>query len=570
MNHRPSSTAPLRGTPPMVHRRRGGSIVLLMALTVACLAPFAGKAFHMDDTLFLWVARHLQSHPLDFYGFSANWSGVEEPLSTVTRNPPLASYYIAWIARWVGWSEVALHLAFLLPALAAVAGTYVLARQLCERPLLAALAGLLTPVFLLCSTSVMADTMMLAWWVWAAAWWIGGLRGGNGRALLAGACAIIPCALTKYYGAALIPLLGAYALARQRRLGGWVGYLVIPLVALAGYDLVTHALYGRGLLGDAASFAASFAVTTRPPAVQGWFSDGCVALAFAGGCLATVGCYAPMVWSGRALMGGLLIGGLGLCALAAGGVIGPHLVRDAAAWRAGLVAQFGGLVLLGAHLACVAVADLWSRRDAEALLLCLWILGTLWFAAYCNWTITGRSFLVLAPAAGILVMRRLEWSAASSPVRGAWRLAWPLVPAAALALHVTWADYRLAEAGRQAAAAVVRHYGGAPGTLWFRGHWGFQYYMEAGGGRAVDIRRSRLAPGDYVVIPFNAHGRVLPLRPGQSADIVERVQRPVSRWVSTMQFTIGAAFYSDIWGPVPFAIGRVLPEQYDVLRVRGP
>ena len=48
----------------------------------------------------------------------------------------------------LGWSERALHLAFLLPAVAAVLGAYALARELCSRPFLAALIVALSPVFL--------------------------------------------------------------------------------------------------------------------------------------------------------------------------------------------------------------------------------------------------------------------------------------------------------------------------------------------------------------------------------------------------------------------------------------
>src|SRR5207244_2873434 len=134
---------------------------------IGCLAPFANKAFHMDDPLFLWTARQVKQDPADFFGFRVNWYGSEMPMAEVTKNPPLASYYLALAAVLFGWSEVALHLAMLLPALAVALGTYYLAKDLGTRPLLSALAGILTPVFLVSSTNVMCDTLMLAFWVWA-------------------------------------------------------------------------------------------------------------------------------------------------------------------------------------------------------------------------------------------------------------------------------------------------------------------------------------------------------------------------------------------------------------------
>jgi 4-amino-4-deoxy-L-arabinose transferase-like glycosyltransferase len=154
-------------------------ILVVVIITIVCLAPFVAKAFHIDDTLFLWAAKHIQTHPVDFYGFTANWYGTEMPMYSIQQNPPLVSYYIAIVALLFGWNEVVLHLAFLIPGVGLSLGTYYLARQLCQRPHLAALmAVLLTPVFLVLvsSTNVMCDVMMVAFYVWAVVLWLRGLH----------------------------------------------------------------------------------------------------------------------------------------------------------------------------------------------------------------------------------------------------------------------------------------------------------------------------------------------------------------------------------------------------------
>ena len=46
------------GTPA---RRRAP--LLLAGATVLTLVPFANKAFHIDDPLFLWAARQIRSRP---------------------------------------------------------------------------------------------------------------------------------------------------------------------------------------------------------------------------------------------------------------------------------------------------------------------------------------------------------------------------------------------------------------------------------------------------------------------------------------------------------------------------
>src|SRR5436305_7595206 len=118
---------------------------------LGCLVPFVGKAFHMDAPLFLYAARHIQEHPADFYGFTVNWYGTDMPMSEVMQNPPLAAYHTAIVARLFGWTEPVLHIAFLLPAVLAIWGTYRLAGIFSQRPGIATFAVLLTPAFLVCS-----------------------------------------------------------------------------------------------------------------------------------------------------------------------------------------------------------------------------------------------------------------------------------------------------------------------------------------------------------------------------------------------------------------------------------
>jgi len=132
----------------------------LIALFFLSLVPYLNKAFHIDDTIFLWTAKHIQTDPIHFYNFMVNWDGTEMPMWTRNQNPPLVSYYIAATSYLMGWSESALHFALLAPALAVVAGTYFLAKGLCSKPFLATVSGLMTPVFLVSSTTIMSDVLI--------------------------------------------------------------------------------------------------------------------------------------------------------------------------------------------------------------------------------------------------------------------------------------------------------------------------------------------------------------------------------------------------------------------------
>src|SRR5437763_6559851 len=97
-------------------------------------------------------------------------------MTKAPENPPLTSYYIALLGTIAGWSESALHLGFLLPALAAVWGIYSLARNHCHHPWVAALIAIVTPVFLISATTVMSDVMLLAFWTWSLVFFERGLQ----------------------------------------------------------------------------------------------------------------------------------------------------------------------------------------------------------------------------------------------------------------------------------------------------------------------------------------------------------------------------------------------------------
>ena len=129
------------------------------------------------------MAQQISTHPADPYAFAVNWYTTTEPMFSIMQNPPLSSYYMALMASLFGWSEPAMHGAFVVPAVAAVLGTFFLARRLSGSPLLAAVLLLFTPVFLVSATGVMCDVWLLAFWVWSIECWMRALERNSGRLL---------------------------------------------------------------------------------------------------------------------------------------------------------------------------------------------------------------------------------------------------------------------------------------------------------------------------------------------------------------------------------------------------
>src|ERR1700683_1500852 len=60
------------GTAVFQWARRHPFLVLTVAC-VACLGPFANKAYHIDDPLFLKAAQHIREEPANFYNFPVIW-----------------------------------------------------------------------------------------------------------------------------------------------------------------------------------------------------------------------------------------------------------------------------------------------------------------------------------------------------------------------------------------------------------------------------------------------------------------------------------------------------------------
>jgi 4-amino-4-deoxy-L-arabinose transferase-like glycosyltransferase len=551
---------------PGLHGRRETTlhIIILAVITVACLLPFINKAYHIDDTLFVWIARNILDKPFDFYGFSVHWGDNMVPMSEVTKNPPIASYYTALAALVAGFGERALHVAFFLPAIGFTTGVYVLARRFTSMPFQAALAAAFTPVFFVSATTVMSDVMMLAFWCWAVVFWLRGSERDEPLMMLFASVLIALSALTKYFGVSLIPLLAVYSLLKGYSIRRWAPWMAVPIAILAGYQWVTHEMYGKGLFLDAVYHVG----LVQTIFIRSYLNKASIGLSFVGGCVITALFYAPLLWSRRTLVmwtAGTIVVGFVLVRfnlleeffLPSWGVKGVLTM-----W---VSVQFVIFVVAGINLLAISLADLLRRRDAQSVFLFLWIIGTFFFAGFVNWTNNGRSILPMVPVAGILLMRSIEDRYGPSDGTGGWRVLLPLVPALVLSFMVAKADYALANSARTAAAYINEEYA-AKGRLWFQGHWGFQYYMEEAGAEPIDWYKTPLKIGDLIVVPTN--NTSIRQMPGSQVLLIEEKWFDASEWATTMNSEVGASFYDSLLGPLPYAIGPAKRERYQIYLIR--
>ena len=152
----------------------------------------------------------------------------------------------------------------------------------------------------------------------------------------------------------------------------------------------------------------------------------------------------------------------------------------------------------------------------------------------------------------------------SSP-RPSMRIACALAISGLVSFCVARADEALANSARNAASSIHDKFHGDSGFLWFQGHWGFQYYMEKVGAEAIDFKRSRIIPGDMVVVPTN-NCYFYPMYWDRFRKL-PTIEAASSSWLTTVHGSLSAGFYSDGYGSLPFAAGPVPVEKYYVMTV---
>ena len=542
------------------------SYLLLLAATLLCLLPFSGRAFSTDDPLFIWTAQHIIQQPLNPYGFEVNWNKSAAAMSDVTQNPPLAAYYMAGAAKLIGWSERALHLAFLLPTIGLILGVYRLAKRFTGSGGVAAIATLLTPALLVSACSVMCDPMMLALWIWAVVFWLDGIDSDKRGFLAASVILIAVSALTKYFGAALLPLLFAYTLARRRRLGSWTWYLLVPVLVLIGYEFVTAKIYGHGLLATATQFSRNHRLWTH--ASKG--ARTLITLSYMGGSVLPALLLAPIIWSRKQIVVVMLASGVAAIFVMRGLMRLGLTAGSAQAFAARnehwaiISIQLILFIAGGVSTLALAVADHRRERDADSLLLLLWVVGTFWFTAYLNWTVNARSILPMVPAVGILLARRIESQHENSTRKIKALVAIGLLACAVVSLWLARADTETADSARTAAFLVHQKTAGSNG-VWFLGHSGFQYYMQTFGARPYDWSRPQIETGDFLAIPYS---KVWPEDvTSQFRGPRENLELPMHCDASTTSPEIGAGFYHSYWSILPYAFGSVPSEKYAIIRL---
>ena len=518
-----------RGEMPPLRALRASipSLALFLLLTL----PFAGRAHHIDDPLYLAAARQAWTAPLDPLGGGSFWHDQPTTLFHDLYNPPLTAYLLAAPVALGGGSEWPVHLVMmLLGAVTLVAATW--AGEPLGVPPRWTLLLAASPALCTASVGAMVDVpfVLLTLLAWGAA-----LRG---RPAWSGVLAGLG-ALTKYVGLLNLPL-SLMPLARSSRRKALVSAVIASALFLA-WCLWSRSAYGQAHVTAAGRFQV---LGLRR---QGEFFLAFVASLGLAGLPAALGL---IRWTVRAAL-----------LAAAAGAGGAALVHARGGSPGNVVLA---AVAFGSGAALLAAAWRASRQARHDL-----------FPAACFWTYAAYAVLfVYFGAARYLLplLPPLIWLLARSgeAERGRLRFVSSVAGAAALSLLVVWGDSGYANAWRTMADRLPQQGltmadGPQEGRRFQTGHWGFQWYAGLRGYTPLSAR-DILDRGDVVAEADGIHAagpwpaQLAVLEPLETLSVT-------SPWLRVMDGRAQAGFYSSGWGLLPFGFRRSAEE---IVRVSTP
>ena len=526
--------------------RRSAPAILL---ATAILLPFLGKAFTIDDTVFLFEARHALTDPLHPTAFEMAWNLRPERISAIVPTGPV----MAWLlvpAVLSGHPEQVAHLVQILWLWVAIVGTVALALRLGVPSAWSAGAGLLVgvaPAVLGMAGTAMPDVPAMALGVAGlqqlVAWkqdqrW----RQAAAAALLLGLAPLARTHLVLLLGVGALLLVGDVFSVAGWRSGPWTRWLPVvaaPLVTVGVTFLTRDPAPGAASIAGAAAGLSS--LEKFVPNLLAFAVHWSLALPFAIP-------WAVLRWRALLARPFVIVGATAVAAI---------LLRvahpDGTPWF------LSPVIALSVVAIADALVDAARRRDGVQFTLSLWLLLALPAVIYVH--LPAKYLLASAPAAAILVARAL----AASPALGRPVLVATALASSLLGVAILRADTAFAGLGREAARTLIAPEVSSGRRVWYVGHWGFQWYAEEAGARFFPVDPPYPGQGDLVVSCLNCEPHIEPDQ--MDALVLVRRVRHAEPGGRVADKSSNAGFFSNSWGYLPWAWGQGLLGGFDVYRV---
>jgi 4-amino-4-deoxy-L-arabinose transferase-like glycosyltransferase len=510
-------------------------IILLCAL--ATTVPFITKAFHIDDTYYFAIIKAILNDPARPYSFWINWTDLPE-FGFSGRFPPLFCYILSPVYFLFGPNPIALHGMAIAVYLMGVFGFYKLCKECALDPIYPTLVYTCVPLFSV-GLNIMLDIPALSFSVMAVLMM---MRGKKKTAYYWGAGIFLLAALlTKYSALTLLPAMLVYAWASRNK--GAVIPVIIAGTGFLVWNLYTDAIYGQMHFFNSAGNAFKYyRVFLLHP------------LAF----VLIIGTFFPYaivcLRKGRRLWTAVALGSLTTVGLA----IYWRTVADIP------TAALTGLgIALGSAFCMQWIRWAKSTKDQPlTLFFATWIIMVLVMNLVAASFVAARNVLIMLPA---LIIPLFQWIQDDAVAHK--RLSRLLPCMFILSLALGYSDYRYAGVYPKAAETISSQFSGK--TIWYTGHWGWQFYADQHGFQSLSAAGPEPRTGDIVIIPEHVDQQTLPNRITQRLKQSGQLQFPASPWpLQTQSNAAHAGFYAtEIFRP-PFSFSLAPLEIFDIYIVQ--
>jgi 4-amino-4-deoxy-L-arabinose transferase-like glycosyltransferase len=508
--------------------------VLLAALVLAGIVPFASRAVYMDEHIFLHVARSAQTNW--FFPQDTPWIffGTRSPNLAAHTHPPVGEYYLAVLYRaFGGFREIPFRIAFSIFPIAAVLAFYNLARRFTPHPFLVALIFAANASFFVYIPTLMMDIPMLAFLLVGFALYFGHVQGRRGFLPLAAASFAL--AVGAGY-TALVPLacLGLVQITTRRPLKELLALCTAP-AALALWLLAMTIHFGEFPLIRTVSYYAT----------QGSvFRNILAILSFLGG---VTFFFALTLGDWRIMAASIpIVTGLTLFAS------WPSFAYRA--WF--IVLASAGLVVLVAFLSHARRLVAAGKNHGEAFLI-LWVPGVLLFFTVVADMINARYILLIMPALCLVLFGNA----------GERRLILTLIPTAVLSITLAYADFRFVNLNRDLVKQIVVPLQQEGFHVWSAAESGLRFYLEQQGIVTLSNQDVTPGPGDLVVRHRGLFGYSLAEPLSTNLIVLKTFPLNVEFPVRIYSAPAGAGFHDSGAGLVPFTFSRLSYDAVEVAQV---
>lgn len=499
------------------------------------------KAFHIDDTAHLEIGQWIGDHPLHPMSGQLNWQDNPEAIHK-TNQPHLYFYLLAFWGKIFGYGERAMHLLQSLFVLAGIWGFYSLATRTAPRHSLWLTAFFaLNPAFAV-NQNLMVDVPLIAVWILFYLTLISDDIPTDRVRFLVAALLCSVAVLIKYSSLPLIPAL-ILSIILRKRYSLWY-FACIPIIVLVGWSLFN--LYDYGGIHIFSTSELYLSPTT--------------VLVFALGWILCLGAIAPFTllfllnppaatqsWGRRLIIGGATVWLILLLAVVFGFLNGS--IPENEANRVLYVTFLVNGLLLIFMVAWSLRGGLKSLKEdngARLLLLYWFFSGAIFIILFAPFIATRHVLLIIPPLMLILAHRFLDDI-------HRFRVVVTFLVTVALTAALAVSDWTYADFYRKEARNIREAYLGE--TVWFTGHWGWQWYAKKNGLLHYAIDRDCPQVGDYLAYPVKGHQQKISkhIRFKQVAEIVAD---PIfdGGYLSTAN---QASFYRSDFEKIPWSLSRL-------------